>query len=740
MIGKASALLLAGLCAAAAMADTPAGTPDEAATAANATGSVRESVVARSAAVAAEIRQLAADATPSAQARRRRLERLERMLDRHQEQIRRADELAAQRADLAAASQRDPGEQVDGKPPFRVADYDAALAAQSEAEDVRAGLEAAAEDASNSLEDARRLFEKRRGLSEEAEAGAKAGGEPTAEGESPEERRATAALLLEIAERNLDQRRQKLDNAREAAALQQLLIDERRRAADWIAARVAVSKAEEDDAVAALDAERAALERRRERAESELAAAQRRQDSFSRGTAEKPELEAAERAESAALRAEVAAHEKEVALLGERIDRVERAHASLERRFAVLGGSASRDDARSWLAEGQQAAGSIERDLRLSRAELQGLVQEVASLETQVPPDEEAPWHRRQLQALRGAVAVTQESIESQEAELLREQRLVAAAERALGGRSFAARAREALDGARDVWRFEITRSEDRSITVGRIASAVLAFLLGVVVARLLAHGLAARLFRRLGTDEGAASAYQSLIYYGFVGFAFLLALRSVDIPLTVFALAGGALAIGLGFGSQNIVNNFISGLILLAERPIKKGDIVQIDGTQGTVERIGLRSTRVRTGQNIHVIVPNSAFLEQNVTNWTHTDSEVGIKIGIGVAYGTPPREVEKLLRRALSEQPGVLAHPTPTVLFTAFGESALQFEAHFRVNLRAGGERANVESELRYRIDELFREYGVVMAFPQRDVHLDASTPIPVRLVDETGGTRTG
>jgi small-conductance mechanosensitive channel len=274
-------------------------------------------------------------------------------------------------------------------------------------------------------------------------------------------------------------------------------------------------------------------------------------------------------------------------------------------------------------------------------------------------------------------------------------------------------------------------RTEDRSITVGRISSAILAFFIGVLVARLLAHVLGARLLRRLRVDEGASAAYQSLFYYGFVAFAFLLALRSVDIPLTAFALLGGALAIGLGFGSQNIVNNFISGLILLAERPIKKGDIVQVDATSGTIERIGLRSTRVRTAQNIHVIVPNSAFLESNVTNLTHTDSEVGVKIGVGVAYGTPPREVEKLLRRALAEQPGVLARPAPNVLFAAFGDNAMQFELHFRMDLRATGERANVESELRYRIDELFREYGIALAFPQRDVHLDAAAPIPVRLV---------
>ena len=724
MFCKASALLLAGLCAAAAMADAPGEKQADAAPA----DSARQEVVARSTAVAGEIRLLAQDPSPAAQARLRRLERLERMLDRHQEQLRRADELTAQRAEVEAASRRDPGEQIGSKPPFRVADYDAALIAQSDAQLMLERLELAAQDASNSLEEARRLSEKRRGLSDEAEAAPAEGAAPPVD---QAERRATAALLLEIAERNLDQRRQKLENARESARIQREVIEERSRQADWIAARVVVSEGEQEQALAELDAEVTALERRSDRADQELVAAQRRQDAFNQRTAAVAEPDAAQRAESVALRAELAARQKEVALLGERIDRIERAREAVSRRFTVLAGRAQRDEMRGWLADSQQAAASLERELRLSRAELQGLVQEAAALESEEPPAAEALWRRHQLQALRGSINVTQEAIASQELELLREQRLAIAAERALGGRSFTARAREVFDDARDVWSFEVTRTEDRSITVGRITSAILAFLIGLVVARLLAHGVAARLLRRFRVDAGAASAYQSLIYYGFVGVAFLLALRSVDIPLTAFALLGGALAIGLGFGSQNIVNNFISGLILLAERPIKKGDIVQVDATSGTVERIGLRSTRVLTGQNIHVIVPNSAFLETNVTNWTHTDSVVATKITVGVAYGTPAREVEKLLLRAVSEQPGILARPAPSVLFTAFGENALQFEVNFRVDLRASRDRSNIESELRYCIDGLFREAGVAMAFPQRDVHLDAAAPIPVRLV---------
>ena len=288
---------------------------------------------------------------------------------------------------------------------------------------------------------------------------------------------------------------------------------------------------------------------------------------------------------------------------------------------------------------------------------------------------------------------------------------------------------------AGDVWAFEITRSEDRSVTVGMVVIAVLSFAVGLVVARLLTHRVGLRALLRAGVDEGAAHAYLSLAYYGLALIAFFTALRLVNIPLTAFAVAGGALAIGVGFGSQNIVNNFISGLILLAERPIKRGDLIELEQIFGNVERIGLRSTRVRTGDNIHVIVPNSNFLETRVINWTHNGPQVRLQVNVGVAYGSPTREVERRILQALEEHERVLDTPAPVVLFTDFGDNALQFRALFWVRVRNMMDRMKVESELRYRIDDLFREAGVVIAFPQRDVHLDVEAPLPVQLMERPG-----
>jgi small-conductance mechanosensitive channel len=234
----------------------------------------------------------------------------------------------------------------------------------------------------------------------------------------------------------------------------------------------------------------------------------------------------------------------------------------------------------------------------------------------------------------------------------------------------------------------------------------------------------------RLGLDPGASAALQSLSYYVLVVLMTLMALQVINVPLTLFTFVGGALAIGIGFGSQNIVNNFISGLILLAERPIKVGDLVELGSMQGTVEAIGARSTRVRSSKNIHVIVPNSHFLEQEVVNWTLLDDSVKTSVAVGVAYGSPPERVRDLLVEAVSHHEKIFTTPAPAVLFQDFAESALTFEVFFWVRIRSTMEKLIIESDVRYRIEQLFRGAGIVIAFPQRDVHLEAVGPLEVRV----------
>jgi small-conductance mechanosensitive channel len=299
----------------------------------------------------------------------------------------------------------------------------------------------------------------------------------------------------------------------------------------------------------------------------------------------------------------------------------------------------------------------------------------------------------------------------------------------------------EALrDTVREVWNYELASINDNPITVRKIVIGVLLLIVGLAGSRVVARWLGRRLLPRLGLNEGAVAAIQSLLFYALVLTVVMISLRLVNVPLTAFTILGGALAIGIGFGSQNIVNNFISGLILLVERPVRVGDLVEIDGLVGAIEHIGPRSTRVRSPENVDIIVPNSSFLEKNVVNWTLTDDRYRAHVSVGVVYGSPTREVIRLIRKAIDEHGRVLSKPEPIVLFDDFGDNALIFESHFWVRMRRIMDRRMIESDIRSRIDSLFREAGIVVAFPQRDVHLDTVRPLHVRLLNRDEPTRDG
>ncbi len=289
-------------------------------------------------------------------------------------------------------------------------------------------------------------------------------------------------------------------------------------------------------------------------------------------------------------------------------------------------------------------------------------------------------------------------------------------------------------NGIVGIWRFQLTAVDDRPITVGKIILGVLLLVVGFWMSRALSRSLGKRLFRKV-INENAAVAFESLAFYVFVVIFAMLALELVNVPLTIFTLLGGALAIGIGFGSQNLMNNFISGLIIMAERPIRIGDLIQLGDLYGTVVAIGTRSTRVRTGTNVDIIVPNSSFLQQNVINWTLGDDKVRTHITVGVVYGSPTETVRDLLLQPAAEHERVLKEPDPFVMFMDFGDNALIFEVHFWIRMKTQLDRKRIESEIRFRIDALAREHHIVIAFPQRDLHLDTVKPLEIRLLEAQG-----
>ena len=279
-------------------------------------------------------------------------------------------------------------------------------------------------------------------------------------------------------------------------------------------------------------------------------------------------------------------------------------------------------------------------------------------------------------------------------------------------------------------WTYRLLEIDGQPITVRKIVIGTGLLLMGFVASRGLSRLTRRRFFPRLRLSEGAAAAFETGLFYLLLLVFGLTGLAVAGVPLAAFTLLGGAAAIGVGFGSQTVIGNFISGLILLVERPINVGNLIQVGDLFVTVERIGARSTRVKTGENVELIVPNSAFLDQNVINWTLSESRVRIKVTVGVVYGSPTREVERLIRQAVDEHDRIHDKPEPIVLFTEFGDNSLNFEVHFWIEMRSVMERRRITSDVRYRIDELFRKADIVIAFPQRDVHLDTVKPLEVRV----------
>jgi len=223
--------------------------------------------------------------------------------------------------------------------------------------------------------------------------------------------------------------------------------------------------------------------------------------------------------------------------------------------------------------------------------------------------------------------------------------------------------------------------------------------------------------------DPNLIHLISRLIYIVAIVLGVLTTLHILNIPLTAFAFLSGAIAIGLGFGAQNIINNFISGWILMWERPIKIGDFLEIEENKGTVESINTRSTLVRRIDGVHMLIPNSKLLENTVVNWTLVDRLIRSSVRIGVAYGSPVKTVTALILQATIEQKNILSDPKPTVYFDDFGDNALVFEVNFWINSQIEGGIRLMRSDIRYRIDELFTENDIVIAYPQRDIHIDGS-----------------
>jgi small-conductance mechanosensitive channel len=256
-------------------------------------------------------------------------------------------------------------------------------------------------------------------------------------------------------------------------------------------------------------------------------------------------------------------------------------------------------------------------------------------------------------------------------------------------------------------------------ITLGGIIQLVVLCALVVLAERLLRRKVTMRVLKRTHIDAGLQYAIARISGYVIIVFGFYLALNAVGINLSSLAVVAGAIGIGIGFGLQNIIQNFIAGLIILAERPIALGDRVEVGGVSGTISKIELRSTEIISTDNISTIVPNSNFITNPVTNWSHGDPRVQIRIPFGVAYGTDLDKLKRVMLEVGAGNHDTLKEPAPRLFFVAFGDSSLNFELGVWTRTMTHSPRTYI-SDLNFAIEHKLRENDIEMPFPQRDLHL--------------------
>lgn len=276
---------------------------------------------------------------------------------------------------------------------------------------------------------------------------------------------------------------------------------------------------------------------------------------------------------------------------------------------------------------------------------------------------------------------------------------------------------RQLLDPFREFLATPLAEFEGAPVTLWTLLQLVVLGVLLFIFSGLLRNWVVEKLLARTKMEAGARQATGSILRYTIITIGFIIIMQTAGIDLTALNVLTGAIGIGVGFGLQNIVNNFISGLIILFERPIKVGDRIVVEEIEGDVVRIGGRSTTVVTNDNITIIVPNAKFITENVINWSHNDRKVRFRIPVSVAYGSELPIVEKLLLEAAAECPNALTSPAPVVRLIEFGDSGLNFE--LRVwSTTLIHRRGQLTSDLNLAIYRKFSEHGIDIPCPRRDL----------------------
>jgi len=425
------------------------------------------------------------------------------------------------------------------------------------------------------------------------------------------------------------------------------------------------------------------------------------------------------------------------------------ASALWEQRFTAVTGTDS-GKRRAILAEFRSSLERLEPWLEFAKQQLE--MYQAAEQEQKIrlaAVTGQGPLRAAELDIL-AAKQLQRELAERQKAVILQadtERRSwVEAIERIQQTRTITDRAKDLLrsfpDLFRAVWHFELFSIEDsvevagqkvvtsRGVTVGKSVGALLIFIVGYLTAVFLGRRAQIAMVSRFGIGVHQANVIRRWLMALTIFILLIITLNIARIPLTVFAFLGGALVIGVGFGTQTVIKNFISGILILLERNVKVGDTIDVDGVVGRVVTVDTRASTILGFDGVETVIPNSIFLENKVTNWTHTNSRLRRIVRVGVAYGSKATQVRDLLVECGSEHGLILKDPPPQAFFEDFGDNALIFALYFWIDYGAEGNPLQVASDLRFMIYKRFTDEHIVFAFPQRDLHLDSADPLRIEL----------
>ncbi len=278
---------------------------------------------------------------------------------------------------------------------------------------------------------------------------------------------------------------------------------------------------------------------------------------------------------------------------------------------------------------------------------------------------------------------------------------------------------------------FVLFKIQDVGITISHLVVAIVAVLLSLIISRIIRKTLRNQVFKKLEIDQGLEYALLRFTHYMILLIGVYIGLKTVNLPLGAVVGLLAVIGVGIGFGLQNLASNFISGIILLLERPVKVGDRLEVNDVWGDVKRINLRTTLIETPDNIAIIVPNSKLLETEVINYSYGDPKIRLQIPVGIAYGSDCKKATEIMVQAALDNPRILKDPTPKTWFREFGDSSLNFILLCWISNAAI--KFDVISELNHAIDNGFRVNGVEIPFPQRDLHLRTTdTKLLVKKVD--------